>query len=85
MRIFTRIPLVWRKAGAATARPLTRRLPRGGVKESPACVTNRYRQQRCSKARDYLTTFVGGRKFCITHSSLLDSSVRLNAKRLLSG
>jgi len=30
-------------------------------------------------------TFVGGRKFSITHSSLLDTSSTLNAKRLLSG
>ena len=28
MSIFTRIPLVWRKAGAGKARPLNRRLPR---------------------------------------------------------
>jgi hypothetical protein len=33
----------------------------------------------------YLTTFVGGRKFSITHSSLLDPSSTLNTKRRLSG
>jgi len=99
-------------------------------------VTNRYRQQRCSKAQgrrrdggrgpglypgvhfrrtrpwlistgewraegssldstpaslsvtvstSYLATFSAGRKFSITHSSLLDSSMTLNAKRRLSG
>jgi len=35
--------------------------------------------------RVYLVAFVGGRKFSITHSSLLDPSSTLNAKRLLSG
>jgi len=33
----------------------------------------------------YLATFGGGRKFSITHSSLLDPSLTLNAKRRLSG
>ena len=33
----------------------------------------------------YLTTFVGGKKFSITHSSLLDPSLTLYIKRRLSG
>jgi len=33
----------------------------------------------------YLTTFSPGRKFSITHSSRLDPSLTLNAKRRLSG
>jgi len=54
---------------AAKARPLTRRLPRF---LSPFLT-------------GYLATLSGGRKFSSTHSSLLDSSLTLNAKRRLSG
>ena len=59
--------------------------PRLGLKSQMLRMSFQGGRETFFTSTSYLTTFSGGRKFSITHSSLLDPSLTLNAKWRLSG